>query len=1223
MAFSTFTGVRLHERKSHPHEEASTKSQTLTESEYLTIIARIEANIKKGEHINIKITEATGLSKDQIRHRRSKPIYKEYLEIARNEKAKAETSPDRTEQCQEITKVLPNSQPALPEPPNIITTKQDVSPPKTRSQLARQKKANAETPLVRAEQDQETPKGLSNFQPTPSEPPNATTKKDVSPTKTRSQRKCVNIISNVCIQPPSIAPPVKPSDAVNTVKPHDDNHANPHAPVYSEPRPNLPVANAPGEHYSQEAGSSRGIPIYIPDDPPSDDDVDDDHGVPAPQAHQLGLAQSIKAAAPDTTKGKHVPGKTLGKSRSAIVPPQPPEDKDRRPNNELQDYLSARRREVAEFEPGASKNKITELLDLVGVNQPLNEIATSIDKWIDTNIACKSTKCPKPVASIRPKAPHYGQSSKTETQTCLNRQAPDSSTTSTKHYGQTFTGNGPRAQRFKKTQDLYAKDRKGLVDRILRGAPLNDEPTYPPIEVTEEYYRALYERNPSDVPPTNIRTGEHNPAGCPPITVAEVKQAKSSWHRSAPGPDGLQVERILTSDDETLATLLSCLLLGNFQLPRAKQARTSLIYKSGNRRDPANWRPITVTSTILRFFHRILAKRISNAVVLSTDQRGFVNIDGTLANCLIVDNYIKTRRADTKKFAIVSVSKAFDTVRHSTVIDSLVRAGIPMPLIRYIKTNMESSSTSIRLGGKYTSEIKLHRGVKQGDPLSPILFNLVVDDLLKKLNTNNPAATIGESTKISAVAFADDILLLADDPASMPLLVRSVEDFFAPRGMALNPNKCHCIAYRREKGKYFVMERPYILIGDALIQQITSMNAFKYLGHMFSASGVLRPSIANLPTWLTNIHSSCLKPNQKLAVIKDFVIPKMAYGLQNSKIDGMTLTSVDRQVRAAVKRVLHLQLHTPDAAIHANIRYGGLGVMETRSQIPLVFKNRLQNLFKYTDDLTLQETLRSKHTTSLIARLEKLVGPNTSTNMWREVVQSHSLLSGIEGAEEDAASRSWINQVPRGWSGRDFVRAVHLRCNNLPTVGIPSNPPERRYCRVGCRKIESIAHVLQQCPLTHHARIRRHNEVARKIANFCRPKHTVEEEPHVRHPNGELFKPDLAIHLGARVLIVDVGVNWEGSVSLNQSYISKREVYNNPVFLEAAARRWPDKDISVEALILGARGIWPQCNSRTSSLLGLTSAVKASCVHSTLKWGSSIHHSFMKTVWRTRGRRRY
>lgn len=138
---------------------------------------------------------------------------------------------------------------------------------------------------------------------------------------------------------------------------------------------------------------------------------------------------------------------------------------------------------------------------------------------------------------------------------------------------------------------------------------------------------------------------------------------------------------------------------------------------------------------------------------------------------------------------------------------------------------------------------------------------------------------------------------------------------------------------------------------------------------------------------------------------------------------------------------------------------------------------------------------------------------------------------------------------PMGWSGCDFVKAVQLRSNNLPVDGIPSNPTHLRGCRAGCQKMESISHVLQNCPANHFERIRRHNEIVRKIASHClRNNWVTEVEPHVRHTSGQLFKPDLAIHIGNEVARTDVGVNWEGTQPLAVTVEAKRAVYENRTF---------------------------------------------------------------------------
>lgn len=224
-----------------------------------------------------------------------------------------------------------------------------------------------------------------------------------------------------------------------------------------------------------------------------------------------------------------------------------------------------------------------------------------------------------------------------------------------------------------------------------------------------------------------------------------------------------------------------------------------------------------------------------------------------------------------------------------------------------------------------------------------------------------------------------------------------------------------------------------------------------------------------------------------------------------------------------------------------------MGFPDLRRSVPRIMLERINPLDASTDPMA-AALFTCPSFDHLGGRLVALTGDTPPAHYWRAAIGDHTSTKGLETASEDSASRSWIFRGPYGWSGKDFVRAIHLRTGNLPTRAIPSNPPEERLCRGGCGKQETLAHILQRCPVVQPERIRRHNEVARKIAKHCRSRSwVVEEEPHVRHPQGQLFKPDLVVHRqGLPSVVCDVQVSWDGYEPLAEAWRNKSLTYDPP-----------------------------------------------------------------------------
>lgn len=230
--------------------------------------------------------------------------------------------------------------------------------------------------------------------------------------------------------------------------------------------------------------------------------------------------------------------------------------------------------------------------------------------------------------------------------------------------------------------------------------------------------------------------------------------------RSAPGPDGFTSRKLRSIPMVVLQVLINLLMLSRRVPTCWKGARTVFIPKKERATEPGDFRPISIASVFLRLFHKILASRLSGALELDFRQRAFLPVDGCAENVMVLATALDEAKTHMRPLymATLDIAKAFDRVSTDAIIRAAAIAGMSTPFLEYLQDLYTTSYTALTFG--QTSLLaRPSRGVRQGDPLSPLLFNTVVNEWLSSL-TPDIAFRSGD-LKVDAMAFADDVVLLA------------------------------------------------------------------------------------------------------------------------------------------------------------------------------------------------------------------------------------------------------------------------------------------------------------------------------------------------------------------------------------------------------------------------------------------------------------------------------
>ena len=219
-----------------------------------------------------------------------------------------------------------------------------------------------------------------------------------------------------------------------------------------------------------------------------------------------------------------------------------------------------------------------------------------------------------------------------------------------------------------------------------------------------------------------------------------------------------------------------------------KQQSIVPIFKKGNRSSPANYRPVSLTSQIVKVFERVVRRQMADFVesnnLLSPDQHGFRSKRSCLSHLLHhIEDVLKDLETGANADVLyLDYSKAFDKVCHHTLLRKLSEYGIRGNLLRWIKCFLTDRSQKVIVDGVASKPGSVRSGVPQGTVLGPLLFVLYINDLPER-TPNTRCKMFADDTKLQkTVRNEEDRTLMMQD-------LESVVNWATENSMELNDTK--------------------------------------------------------------------------------------------------------------------------------------------------------------------------------------------------------------------------------------------------------------------------------------------------------------------------------------------------------------------------------------------------------------------------------------------------
>ena len=436
-----------------------------------------------------------------------------------------------------------------------------------------------------------------------------------------------------------------------------------------------------------------------------------------------------------------------------------------------------------------------------------------------------------------------------------------------------------------------------------------------------------------------------------------------------PGPDRIPNELLKCLPDEwhdTIHALFTILWITG-RTPHAwKESTTTLLHKKGDTYSLPNYRPIGLSNALYKLWtstvnFAVMHHALRFNILHRSQEGGIIGRNSPRHIRNLLNAFEDAYHCKQDLFALyIDFSSAFNMVDHDKLMCVMYDLGIPTDAIEVVKGIYHENRTTVKLPSGATEPIPITRGTVQGDPLSPLLFLLYIEPLLRWLHVGGRGykfGCLGESLdptshiplklkdQFACNGLIDDTACLTNTREDLTVQGSKVDAFCDWAGTPANATKCATTAILHkwadsprssrdpmdpERLASLLDHGHAVRIAGKPIPYLSPTTPYPYLGVMccpaMLSSPQLQKSMEEARKMGDKLAASYASPRQCLLTIGRSIKPKVAYPFCAGLYTNQDIAALDKCLAGIARKCLRLPQGTPTSAILRDTSEGGWGL---------------------------------------------------------------------------------------------------------------------------------------------------------------------------------------------------------------------------------------------------------------------------------------------------------